>query len=212
VKTISVILHRLTARQIGITAVIAAVAALALAGALTRHNSTAGAVPRVTEPWSCCWNSASPPPPASAATSNTGPVAASTSTPVDTGDDGEAGPAPSPTGPAGGDVQAAQEATIEFLARYLNTQGQTPEQWRSSWNDQVTAQLAQLLADADMTRVPVGRVGQVKDATALGTGQVVVTVPVVANSDANTTITTLKVTVVQDGGRWLASQIDEVRP
>ncbi len=204
-NTISTVLRRLSIRHVAVAAAVTAVVVLAAVGGLNRHHNAAGTVPPVTMPSSDGWTASTPSP--------TDPAAASQSAPADTGDDGAPDPITSPSPTTGDGLQVAQEATVEFLARFLNTAGQSATQWHKSWQDLVTPQLAQLLADVDMTRVPVGRVGQVKSVAAFGTGQAVVTTPIVANTDVNKTVVTVKVTTVYAGdGRWLVSQIDQVQP
>jgi hypothetical protein len=100
------------------------------------------------------------------------------------------------------------EAATQFMARFLNTLGKTPEQWRDSFADLVTPALAGLLADTDPARVPAGRVGSRVTVATAGDELVVATVPIVANSDPNREIDKVRVTMTGASHRWLVSELD----
>ena len=105
-----------------------------------------------------------------------------------------------------------REAAVEFLVKWINTEGRTTSEWRAGWHPLVTPDLAALLDEADPSRVPVGRVGAAAAPVPAGDQQVVVVVAIVANTDWNKVITKAKLTLVVVRGRWLVSQLDQVSP
>lgn len=139
---------------------------------------------------------------ASAAPSpTTKPTAATT----DDGDDGAEGTPilVEPTKKA--DVQ---EAGTQFAAAWLNTFGQSPENWRAGITSRATPDLAADLADADPASVPAGgRVAGTVGVTAEGS-LYNVAAPVVTADNKKQPLGTLTLTMVNAGGKWLVSEID----
>jgi hypothetical protein len=106
----------------------------------------------------------------------------------------------------------ANEAAITVVVKLLNTTGKSPEQWRNDLRPFVDDALFGQLADADPAKVPVGRVddGHVTSAVA-GDGLVQASVPVVAGNPAQL-VATVRVMLSGGSGRWLATELDVVRP
>lgn len=114
-------------------------------------------------------------------------------------DDGQATAAPDPA-----DVTAARTAAMAFTAAWLNTTNKTPDQWRADLASHITPALANDLAAADPSTVPVGQIGSPITVT-VGQGRLAnVTIPI-------TTGGAVTVTVVLDG-RPLVSDVDWVKP
>jgi hypothetical protein len=100
------------------------------------------------------------------------------------------------------------EAGMQFLATWLTTYGKTPAQWRESLHPLVTAQLWDLLTDADPATLPQGKLvgpAQVKPA-----GDLLAVVSVAINRGTHGEIPngTVTVTMTARSHRWLAAQLD----
>lgn len=133
------------------------------------------------------------------------PTVAATSEPP-----GEDGPAVDPpAGPQPTTNPEVQEAATAFTAAWLNTYGQTAENWRRALYPRVTPDLVQDLTLADPASVPTA--GRVVDE-----GVVVTVEGSLLNADApiisgvtRKPIGSLRLTLVAaGGGKWLVSEID----
>lgn len=129
------------------------------------------------------------------------------------GDDGVAEDPPSIIKPT--EKPDVREAATAFAASWLNTYPRvSPAAWRARLLDQMTSELAADMADADPASVPAGgKVGspvQVKVDGSLHTAEVPV---VTAGTAKPQPIGTLRLTLVNNTGTWLISEIDwEGRP
>jgi hypothetical protein len=186
-------------RGLLIAAVIAAAVALAV---FTRYGSGgySGDIPR-TGP------GRTPVVTASSPTVKTTGHAAPSTIPADDGDDGVAEtPAVSAVitdGPAD-----PGEAAMRFLTTWLNTYGKTPTQWRDSLHSLVTAQLWDLLADADPATVPQGKLVGLPLVKPGGDLLAVVSVAINRGAHADIPNGTVTVTMTARSHRWLATQLD----
>jgi hypothetical protein len=141
------------------------------------------------------------------ATSSSSPAAPRSSATGD-GDDGTDDTGPVLVQPtARPDVQ---RAAVEFVAAWLNTYGQSAESWREGLLPRVTAGLAADLADADPASVPAAAI----------TGQVTVhqqeslvtaDATVLSNDTKRTKLGIVSLTMLNEHGTWLVSQIDWTR-
>lgn len=117
----------------------------------------------------------------------------------DGADDSAATAAPDPA-----DVTAARTAALAFTAAWLNTTNKTPEQWRAALAKHITPALANDLAAADPSTVPVGQTGSPVTVTVEQGRLANVTIPI-------TTGGAVTVTVVLDG-HPLVSDVDWTKP
>jgi len=150
-------------------------------------------------------------PDAGAAPSATGPSSATgaSAEPEASHDDGvvdqdvSASPATINAGPA-----QPKEAAIQFMVKYLNTQGKTATQWRAGFRPLVTAELAEQLAVVEPERIPAGQVADNKvTAVLIGDALQLVTVPLLAGLQ-DQVVATVRVTLTGTSGRWLVSDLD----
>ncbi len=122
----------------------------------------------------------------------------------DDGADDGADDGPATAVPAPADVTAARTAAMAFTAAWLNTTNKTADQWRADLASHITPALANDLASADPSTVPVGQIGSPITVT-VGQGRLAqVTIPI-------TTGGAVTVTVVLDG-HPLVSDVDWVKP
>ena len=101
----------------------------------------------------------------------------------------------------------AKEAATAFAAAWLNTSSRNADTWRAGLTDRITPVLAEELALADPKSVPAGcRTGEV---VLSKQGSLVdAEAPVVTNEAKPKPVGTLILTLLQDGGRWVVSEID----
>jgi hypothetical protein len=201
---------RRTTRRILVGAAVAAVALMLLISRFADGNDSGVPTQVVTSP-----------PAATASESAAAPAAAPTVAPTEPAiadpghNDGPGpahsrdpvpGPAEQPPVLARPDDPTVREAATAFTAAWLNTYAKTAQQWRADLADQVTADLAADLADADPASVPTGRVGSPINISSDGSLWDAA-VPVL-DQPAGKQIGTLTLTLVGDGDRWLVSEID----
>lgn len=152
----------------------------------------------------------SPNSPAGAADADTaatpGPAGQPTpGTPPADDDDGDgAADATATAAPAPADVTAARTAATAFTAAWLNTTNKTPDQWRADLAGHITPALANDLAAADPSTVPVGQIGSPITVTIGADRLAHVTIPI-------TTGGAVTITVVLDG-HPLVSDVDWTKP
>jgi hypothetical protein len=155
---------------------------------------------------------ATPQAPPTAAAPATSLAAAAPSAAGDHGDtdDGAGDADDSPAAITSGE-RDAREFAIQLVVKILNKQGRTPEQWRAEIRPYLTAELADLLADADPAQTPVGVVGDRVTVRPAGDALVSVSVPVVDGGSPPRTVATVQVTLSGGSGRWLATELDVVK-
>lgn len=120
------------------------------------------------------------------------------------GDDDGADDGPATAAPAPADVTAARTAATSFTAAWLNTTNKSPDQWRADLAGHITPALANDLAAADPSTVPVGQIGSPITVTVGADRLAHVTIPI-------TTGGAVTVTVVLDE-HPLVSDVDWVKP
>lgn len=135
------------------------------------------------------------------ATATTGPTV-TPSGPVEPSDEGVASdPSPSPARITASEVDPKAFA-IGFFTTYMNTQGKRPDEWRATWRDMVTPELADLLADTDPSMVVSARIHDA-DVKVIAEGDALVTVTIPVPNEGVATLT------LTGGSRqWLVSQLD----
>lgn len=133
--------------------------------------------------------------------------AGTTAEPVQTGprDDGVV---PNTDTPAVEDKTRVRDAAAGFGRAWLNTYPQTEQQWREALLPLVTADQAELFADAGYDKVPAGLVGDKVAVEPLGDGGLwTADVPVLVDRGGKLR-GTLHLTLIEQDGTWLISEID----
>lgn len=100
-----------------------------------------------------------------------------------------------------------QESATQFAAAWLNAYGQSAQQWRDGLTPRMTADLVELMKNADPQSVPAGaKVGTV---TATVQGSLMgADAQVVTDEAKPKTVGILRLTLLENDGRWLVTEID----
>jgi len=117
------------------------------------------------------------------------------------GDDGVAGPSPTPAASPGA---APIEVAEEFAAAWLDHRDISGDAWRERMRPHATESLAQLLADVDPAAVPVDRITGAATTVALSDMLVEVAWPVDTG--------VLRLRLIAPDGRWLVDWVAWDRP
>jgi hypothetical protein len=134
-------------------------------------------------------------------TASPGPVNPGSDQPAP-GDPGEDPVEPTATQAAPADVI---EAAASYAAAWLNVTGQPDAQWRANLEPKETAELKALMADADPSTVPYGKVGSAITGRLTGERFAEVGVPIV---DGSRLLGTLSLDLLLEHGRWLVNSVD----
>jgi hypothetical protein len=118
------------------------------------------------------------------------------------------GAVPNTSPPSTEDAAQVRTAAAGFAATWLNKTTKSPARWREDLLPLVTGEQAELLADAEPDKVPVGVVGDKIEAKPLGDGELWnADVPVLVERYGKAR-GTLHLTLTKDGDTWLVSDID----
>lgn len=198
-------------RQLVLIGAFGAVILLLIANRIGRHDTAgAGGVPQIVTTSTTAGAGDVPVITASNPTASN-PTATSPSrtptnkatTPAD-GDDGADDTAPVLVQPT--DRPDVKQAATQFAAAWLNTYGQSPASWRQALLTRVTTDLGTDLADADPASVPSGAavglvtVGQQESLLSADAD--------VLRTDTHAKLGVLRLTLVDQHGTWLISEID----